>query len=299
MPTMPAPRGHRIALLPAAGTVCGLAAAGVIPFPIGPARVLPSIDGAAFPPYRVVFQQGECTANDGREQELPGGGGATTINTNKTCFSCFRIPTLLGGQTPGVIHAFAEGRRGELIGHFHQYTGSGAGGCPDGPDTRLVYKRSADYGMCRAENGRCQSQASPVIDPVTKTLIVGFISNGPGCQGKKGAYLATPTLVNSTDDGLTWSAPYPLMLDPPVPVAAASHFAIGPTKGLTVRLPNGGIRLQLPGEADWSAAVFSDDHGKTWQSNAGNRSFTLSPGEMDWTICPTGSSCPAGMKYIM
>ena len=61
-----------------------------------------------------------------------------------------------------MVHAFAEGRRGEL---------AGPGGCPDGPDTRLVYKRSRDHGKSwsalsvftqdasqRAETGLCQSQ---------------------------------------------------------------------------------------------------------------------------------------------
>jgi hypothetical protein len=73
----------------------------------------------------------------------------------------------------------------------------------------------------------------------------------------------------------------------------------GPTKGLTIKLPSGGVRLQLPGENGWSAAVFSDDGGTTWQSNAHNRSYTESPGEMDWTICSNGTSCPPGMKYLM
>ena len=40
--------------------------------------------------------------------------GTTLIDTDKTCFSCFRIPTLLAGQSPGVVHAFAEGRRAGL-----------------------------------------------------------------------------------------------------------------------------------------------------------------------------------------
>ena len=111
-------------------------------------------------------------------------------------------------------------------------------------------------------------------------------------------------LVKSTDDGLTWSKPYDLMLNmgpgkPAVAVSAASHFAIGPTKGLTVRLPGGGVRLMLPGEADASASLFSDDHGATWQSNALNRSYTLSPGEMDWTICSAGTRCPPGAKFLM
>jgi len=82
-----------------------------------------------------VFYQGECTANDKPE------GARGAINQNKTCFSCFRIPTVLAGQTPGVLHAFAEARRGELTGGFHAYTGSGDTSCPDGPDTRLAYTR--------------------------------------------------------------------------------------------------------------------------------------------------------------
>ena len=60
-----------------------------VPFPWAPPSQLPTLNGSAFPPFRTVFFQGECTAND-----LKGG-----INQNKTCFSCFRIPTVLAGQT--------------------------------------------------------------------------------------------------------------------------------------------------------------------------------------------------------
>eukprot|EP01052_Picozoa_sp_SAG31_P027666 SAG31_NODE_2605_length_5397_cov_8.070970_1_plen_156_part_00 len=110
-----------------------------------PARTLPNLNGSAFPAarHRFIFEAGECNHADAlptqRHYPLPNGGGGTTqIDPDKICFSCFRIPTLLAGQSPGVIHAFAEGRRGEQ---------SAPGGCPDGPDTRLVYKRSADYGV--------------------------------------------------------------------------------------------------------------------------------------------------------
>eukprot|EP01043_Picozoa_sp_COSAG02_P025846 COSAG02_NODE_1466_length_12483_cov_37.157703_9_plen_384_part_00 len=252
-----------------------------IPWPAEPASHLPNLDGTGYPGYRVVFQHGECTADD------VGNAGDHPINMNKTCFSCFRIPTLLGGQTPGVIHAFAEARRGELTSSFHGPTpssppfwGGGGGTCPDCPDTRLAYKRSVNNGATwspikiflqhqgnpkfRAENGQCQSQAAPFIDPDTKTLYVAFNQDGPGCVGSFAS--SRPMLVNSTDDGLSWSKPYSPMLNvgngkQPVP-AGAHGYAVGPTKGLTVRLANGGIRLMIPGENAWSASVFSDDHGK-------------------------------------
>ena len=120
-------------------------------------------------------------------------------------------------------------------------------------------------------------QAAPFIDPVTKTLFVAFNQNGQGCNG--GFAASVPMLVNSSDDGISWTSPY-LPLGPGLPFKGA---AVGPTKGLTVKLPSGGIRLMIPGENAWSASVYSDDHAKTWHSNAANRSLTLSPGEMDWT----------------
>ena len=96
-----------------------------------PARTLPNLNGSAFPRYRQIFEAGECNHADalptGRQYPLPNGGGTTRIDPNKVCFTCFRIPTVLAGLTPGVVHAFAEGRRGDLASGTH---------CPDGPDTR-------------------------------------------------------------------------------------------------------------------------------------------------------------------
>ena len=142
---------------------------------------------------------------------------------------------------------------------------------------------------------------------MTKTLLVGYIDEGAGCLVRGTNWdtsQAKPMLIKSTDDGLSFSKPLPFMLNmgpgkPAVPVTVQQHFAIGPTKGLTISRADGGLRLLLPGEADASASIFSDDGGATWQSNALNRSYTLSPGEMDWTICSNGTSCPPGMKYIM
>jgi hypothetical protein len=148
---------------------------------------------------------------------------------------------------------------------------------------------------------------------VTKTLWVGYIENGAGCLVKGNNWdtsQSKPALVKSTDDGLSFSKPLPFMLNqgpgkPAVPTTVHQHIAIGPTKGLTIKRPGGGVRLQLPGEADASSAIYSDDNGATWHvdcltsGRCLNRSYTLSPGEMDWTICSNGTSCPPGMKFLM
>jgi hypothetical protein len=260
-----------LAMFAASSSVPGHAGA-AIPFPVGPAPLIDSLDGTAFPGFRTVFVRGECTLND-FAKATPSPFGPSTINTNKPCFSCFRIPALHAGSTPGVIHAFAEARRGELTSGFHQYTGSGMTSCPDGPDTRLAYKRSDNYGASwspikiliqpadeRAENGHYSGQAAPLIDPSTKTLFVGLNSGTPPGP-------SVPMLVNSTDDGLHWSAPYPAILNTgggkTQPADTRTGFAIGPTKGLAVTSPSGGVRLMLPGEGGKfsAASIYSDDHG--------------------------------------
>ena len=78
--------------------------------------------------------------------------------------------------------------------------------------------------------------------------------------------------INSTDDGLHFSDPYPLSMTG----SKTRSVSIGPTKGLTVPSPSGGVRLMMPGENGGAASIFSDDHGQHWVSND-----TLSPGEMD------------------
>ena len=48
--------------------------------------------------------------NIAEQEKVPLQEETTLIDTDKTCFSCFRIPTLLAGLAPGVVHAFAEGQ---------------------------------------------------------------------------------------------------------------------------------------------------------------------------------------------
>ena len=123
-----------------------------------------------------------------------------------------------------MTHHHNVGRRAGL-----ESSGANVYHCPDGPDTHVVYKRSSVYGATwspgnvftqdlskRVENGLCQSQAAPVLDPVTKTLIVGYIDQGAGCLVRGNDWdtsQAKPVLVKSTDDGLSWSKPLPFMLN--------------------------------------------------------------------------------------
>ena len=95
---------------------------------------LPSLDASGYPPYRPVFVRGECDANDIDYSEP-----TARINTNKTCFTCFRIPTLVRIPGTGTILVFAEARRTQLdVVAFHGMTAPAGDSCPDAPDTRIV-----------------------------------------------------------------------------------------------------------------------------------------------------------------
>eukprot|EP01047_Picozoa_sp_COSAG01_P061029 COSAG01_NODE_7561_length_3149_cov_3.439344_1_plen_154_part_00 len=109
-------------------------------FPPGPPHFLPTLDGASYPGFRPVFQNGECDADD------PGGPGSHPINTKKRCFSCFRIPAITINPNTGTLHAFAEARRGDLgdLPSWHGFIGDAPVLCPDVPDTTVAYKRSTD-----------------------------------------------------------------------------------------------------------------------------------------------------------
>jgi hypothetical protein len=145
------------------------------------------------------------------------------------------------------------------------------------------------HGPGRIEDGSCEIQAAPVVDPDTNTIFVAFNNNG-GCQGS----LHYPYIVDSTDDGVTWSIPEKMIVNGQ-PVGTQTGPIIGPTKGLTVKGPMGQTRLMLPGEGGkyGAASIYSDDHGKTWHSNG-----TTAFGEIDWTVCTPGA-CGGRGKYAM
>eukprot|EP01048_Picozoa_sp_COSAG05_P018755 COSAG05_NODE_2802_length_2625_cov_1.594616_1_plen_239_part_00 len=177
--------------------------------PPGPASVLPQVNGAAFPAFRTVFQNGECDGHD------EGGPGTGPIDQAKRCYSCFRIPSIVVDPKTKAIHAFAEARRGDNedpVPAFHGMMTTGPALCVDIPDTRLAYKRSTDGGktwsplaILAEALGRCRGQPTPVIDNITDTIWLAFVD---GCNPKgipKGAPGAGPMIMSSTNGGRQWS----------------------------------------------------------------------------------------------
>ena len=232
--------------------------------PAGPPQVLPLLNGPAFPPFRVAFQNGECDADDS------GGPGQGAINVKKRCYSCFRIPAMIRNFKTGTIHAFAEARRGDLgdLPGFHGMIGNGPVLCPDIPDTSLAYKRSTDGGrtwsvlrILDEVLGRCRGQPTPVIDNTTGSLFLAF---NDGCNPKSKGVAQGPAMLNSTDDGLSWSAVGRITcINGPCQRGFMPDYVVpGDSRGMvTYNHTTGGTRLWIP---TWSGPMYSDTHGATW-----------------------------------
>lgn len=241
-----------------------------------PPQVLPQLDGASFPAFRTVFQNGECDMDD------PGGPGSGPIALKKRCYSCFRIPAIVRNFHTGTIHAFAEARRGDLgdLPAFHGMMSSASDPavlCPDIPDTSLAYKRSTDGGLTFSSLtildevlGRCRGQPTPVVDNVTQELFLAF---NDGCNpGAKGVQQG-PMLMSSKDDGHHWSNASKIVChtSPCVRGTMPSYVVPGDSRGMVTPTTVGGnssVRLWIP---TWSGPMYSDSHGATWSlaSNPG------------------------------
>jgi len=216
--------------------------------PPGPPQHLPQVFGSEYPPFRVVFRNGECDADDDTAHRR--------INTNKVCYSCFRIPSLVRNPMTGTIFAFAEARRRELHGVFHGMVYDASSRCPDMPDTNIAFKRSTDGGQSWSElrilarvPGRYSAQASPVVDNVTGMIIVAYNIDPYNIH--------KAMLINSSDDGQTWSFPRPM-----VPAQGSNRIILS-TNGARghVLYSGSGIRLVFPSRL---GSLYSDDHGSTW-----------------------------------
>jgi len=178
-------------------------------------------------------------------------------------YQWYRIPSLLTTSKPGIVLAFAEGRH-EL---------------PDNSDIDLVMKRSTDGGQSWSGmqvianyGGLTVNNPCPVFDHSTGTISLVF------CRGTQpgGDYMNKEVLVmNSTDDGRTWSAPVDITssaMDP-----GWTWVFAGPGHG--IQLSSERLLIPCAAEADgiqFSFMLYSNDHGTTWQ-----RSETLTPSASD------------------
>lgn len=178
-------------------------------------------------------------------------------------YTCFRIPSLLRTQTGDII-AFAEGRRGS---------------CSDQGDVRIVRRTSTDGGITWGpitqvlnETGHTIGNPSPITDRSTGTIWLLF------ARDDNEVFLSS-----SADGGVHWSPSTNMTaaLKPnPDPKA---WVATGPPGG--VQLASGRLvtaaYFNRPDGGTRAYAVWSDDHGKSWQRGA-PVGINLTPGSSVW-----------------
>jgi sialidase-1 len=174
--------------------------------------------------------------------------------------------------TSGTILAFAEGRSGEL----------------DPTAYALVLRRSTDGGgtwtpistifSVPPDSGTIVHHPSAVVDQATGTIHVLFTIDN-----------SLVYVMNSSDDGLTWSSAVDITSAVKVtangnpnsamfPNSAWDWYAVGPTNGIQLQIGAHAGRLVIPADhrlvgdtegTSWSHIIYSDDHGATWHLGGG------------------------------
>jgi hypothetical protein len=179
-------------------------------------------------------------------------------------YSWYRIPTI-ETAADGSLLAFAEARKYTL-------------GDPGDPNNEidLVLKRSTDGGATwsamtvveHAGEKWSSANASTVVDRSTGRIWLLYARCKPS-RGTDGARAMTDdlqTLARTSDDhGLTWSAPIDLTAvarDMKDPIWTSS--VVGP--GGAIQTRSGRLIVPVWTYPTWQVfALFSDDHGNTWQ----------------------------------
>src|SRR5258708_5567569 len=160
-------------------------------------------------------------------------------------YRTYRIPSLLVTKK-GTLLAFCEGRK------------NGPG---DSGDIDLLLKRSSDSGKTWSsqqviwddEANTCGNPCA-VVDQKTGTVLL-LATHNPGASnekqisGKKGTASRTVWLLQSTDDGSTWSKP--LDITASVKDRLWGWYATGP--GVGVQIQNGRHKERLVIPCDHSA----------------------------------------------
>jgi sialidase-1 len=181
-------------------------------------------------------------------------------------YHTYRIPALTV-TTKGTVLAICEGRK-------NSWSDSG--------NIDLVLKRSTDHGKTWSpmqviwdDQGNTCGNPCVVTDRETGTIwLFSTWNRGDDHEGSIIAKTSKDTrrvfVINSTDDGLTWSKPTEVTKD--TKLADWTWYATGPGSGIQMENGPHKGRLVIPCdhiEAEsrkyYSHIIYSDDHGQSWK----------------------------------
>ncbi len=181
----------------------------------------------------------------------------------------YRLPGLTVTRS-GAILAFAGKRKGN-VGDW-------------GHDSDVVLRRSLDGGLTWlpeqtiASRPETDIHSGPVVSDQRTGQLLKFCRFWPASDEPQKLVGRTPYaqmaklgwidhVMHSADDGVTWSAPEPLVM--PYPETATSAATGNGVHGL--QLPDGRLLIQCGYVVDATRHIgilWSDDHGATWQLGA-------------------------------
>jgi len=181
-------------------------------------------------------------------------------------YACYRIPAIVT-TLEGTLLAFAEARRKN---------------CGDAGDIDLVLKRSTNGGKTWSamqvvwdDAGNTCGNPAPVVDRKTgKIVLLSTWNLGEDHEPQiiDGSSKDTRRIfvLNSTDDGASWSSPREITAQVKLP--NWTWYATGPVNGIQMRSrPYRGRlviscdHIEAGTKKYFSHAILSDDGGKTWQ----------------------------------